>query len=141
MPRPFGLDSLKEPRLITWAVSVRDIDNRVEAARAAGYDPGPAIAMNRRRPDGYEMRWRASIRLDLPGDGVVPFLIEWDVREHPSLTAPKGAGLIDLEAEHPRPAEIEAMLEALRVELPVTESARPALIATIEGPNGTVVLT
>jgi len=33
------------------------------------------------------------------------------------------------------------MLQALGVELTVTESARAALIATIEGPYGTVVLT
>ena len=97
--------------------------------------------MTRRRPDGFEMRWRASIRLDLPGDGLVPFLIEWDVEEHPSDAAPRGAGLIDLEAEHPRPAEVEAMLEAIGAAVQVTESARPALIATIEGPNGTIVLT
>ena len=141
MPRPFGLDSLREPRLVTWAVRVHDIDHCVEAARNAGYDPGPPIAMTRRRPDGYEMRWRASIHLDLPGDGLVPFLIEWEVDEHPSKAAPRGAGLVDLEAEHPRPAEIEAMLEAIGAGLPVTESARPALIATIEGPNGTIVLT
>ena len=52
-----------------------------------------------------------------------------------------GARLADLEAEHPRPEVVGVMLQALGVELTVTESARPALIATIEGPNGTVVLT
>jgi hypothetical protein len=140
-PRPFGLDSLREPRLVTWAVRVSGIEHRAEIARSAGYDPGGVVEMTRRTPAGHELRWRLTLRLDLPGDGVVPFLIEWDADEHPSETAPGGAGLIDLEAEHPRPGHVAAMLEAIRVELPLTESARPALIATIEGPAGTVVLT
>jgi hypothetical protein len=141
MPRPFGLDRQREPRLVTWAARVPDIEHRAEQARAAGYDPGVVLEMSRRLPNGDELRWELSANLELPGDGVVPFLIQWEPGHHPSESAPTGARLADLEAEHPRPDVVGVMLQALGVELTVTESARPALIATIEGPNGTVVLT
>jgi hypothetical protein len=49
--------------------------------------------------------------------------------------------LTDLTAEHPRPNEVSRMTSAVDVYLPLVEAARPALIATIEGPHGTVVLT
>ncbi|MEX0684058.1 MAG: VOC family protein [Dehalococcoidia bacterium] len=145
-PRPFGLDDLHEPGLVAWAMAVRDIEARVAAARDAGYDTGAVAAMSRRLPDGGELRWRLTFRAEpdgrsRPGDGLVPFLIEWESEPHPSATAPGGCGLVDLEAEHPRPAEVEGMLAALGVEMVVGDAARPALIATIEGVRGTVVLS
>jgi hypothetical protein len=140
-PRPFGLDRLREPRLVTWAVRVPDIEKRVDEARKAGYDPGAVLPMSRKLPDGSELRWRLAVHPEPVADGIVPFPIQWEPGRHPSETAPSGAHLADLQAEHPRPDHVNPMLEAIGAELTVTQSARPALIATIEGPNGTVVLT
>lgn len=140
-PRPFGVDDLTEPRLAAWAVVVSDIEGHAEAARAAGYDPGPVTPMMRALPDGHELRWKLTLRRDAPGDGLIPFLIEWETEPHPSTTAPTGCLLRDLTAEHPHPEEIARMLSAMDIDLPVAEAGRPAFIATIEGPSGTVVLT
>ncbi len=141
-PRSFGLDELREPGLAAWALAVTDIESRAAAARDAGYDPGPVIPMTRAFPDGGELSWRLTLRRPPAGDGLVPFLIQWDPGgPHPSASAPGGCTLTDLSAEHPRPAEIEPMLSALGVAVPLAEAPRPALIATIEGPAGTVVLT
>jgi hypothetical protein len=140
-PRPFGLDRVTEPRLAGWAVAVSGITSIVESARQAGYDPGTVIDMSRKPDDAGELRWKLSLRLDQPGDGLVPLLIEWETETHPSATAPAGCILRDLAAEHPHPEQVTAMLRALAVDLPVSEAGRPALIATIEGPAGTVVLT
>jgi hypothetical protein len=140
-PRPFGLDRLREARLVTWAVRVPDIEKRIEQSRKAGHDPGAVLSMSRKLPDGSELRWRLAVNPEPAGGGIVPFLIQWEPGKHPSETAPGGAHLVDLEAEHPRPGSVTPMLEAIGAELTVTESARPALIATIEGPKGTVVLT
>lgn len=140
-PRPFGIDTLREPRLVTWAVRVPDIESRVEQARSAGYDPGNVVSMSRALPDGGELCWRLTLPHARAGDGLVPFLIEWEPGPHPSQTAPAGALLADLQGEHPRPEAVFPLLDALGVELQVTESARPGLIATIEGPNGTVLLS
>src|ERR1700675_1731706 len=61
MPRPFGLDALTTPRLVTWAVKAPDIDARVAAARAAAYDPGVVRSMSRNRPDGIRLAWRLTL--------------------------------------------------------------------------------
>jgi hypothetical protein len=141
-PRPFGLDRLHEPRLVSWAARVADIEKRVAAARAAGYYPGAVVAMSRKLPAGGELRWRLAVHAEPVAGGVVPFLIQWDAgAQHPSETAPSGARLVDLQAEHPQPDDVNRMLEALAIDVTVTEAARPALIATIEGPHGTVLLT
>lgn len=141
MPRAFGLDTLREPRLVTWAARTRHIDQQAADSRLEGYDPGPVAPMSRTLPDGSVLHWRLTQPPDRQGDGVVPFLIEWGPGPHPSETAPHGCRLVSLAAEHPHPAEIDRMLAALGVGLTVTEAGRPALIATIECPRGTVVLT
>ena len=51
-PRPFGIDDLVAPRVVSWAVRVSDIAAVVAASRRAGYDPGDPIAMSRRTRDG-----------------------------------------------------------------------------------------
>lgn len=141
-PRPFGLDRLREARLVTWAVRVGDIETRAASAKATGYDPGPVVAMSRRLPGAGELRWRLTLPTERAGDGLVPFLIEWEPGpQHPSQTSPQGAYLAELEGEHPQADAVQAMLDAIGVRLSVTESARPALIATIEGPRGTVLLS
>jgi hypothetical protein len=140
-PLPFGLAELHEPGLVAWALAVTDIESRAEAARAAGYDPGPVIAMTRALPEGGELRWRLCLRRPVAGDGLVPFLIQWEPGSHPSASSPGGCTLTDLTAEHPRPDDVSHMTSAVGVELPLVEAARPALIATIEGPQGIVVLT
>lgn len=140
-PLPFGLGELHEPGLAAWALAVTGIESRVESARDAGYDPGTVVPLTRALPEGGELSWRLTIRRPAAGDGLVPFLIQWNPGPHPSVSSPGGCTLTDLTAEHPRPEEIESMLSALGVVLPLAEAPRPALIATIEGPHGTVVLT
>jgi hypothetical protein len=95
-PRLFGIDDLAEPRLVTWAARVSDLDEAVRRARAAGYDPGPIIAMSRESADDAPLRWR----LTLPpasGElgGLVPFLIDWADMPHPSQAGgPRHAALV-----------------------------------------------
>jgi len=138
---PFGLETLREPRLVTWAVAVDDIEQRVEAARAAGYDPGEMIAGGRDLPDGSHLGWQLVVRQEPAGDGIVPFLIRWLSEPHPSATAPNGCRFVSLQAEHPEPDTIIPMLQALGVELRVSEGETPRLIATLETPNGTLELS
>ncbi len=140
-PLPFGLAELHEPGLVAWALAVTEIESRAESARAADYDPGPVIAMTRALPEGGELSWRLCLRRPAAGDGLVPFLIQWEPGPHPSASSPGGCTLTDLTAEHTRPDDISRMMSAVGVDLPLAEAARPALIATIDCPRGTVVLT
>ena len=140
-PRAFGLDSPREQRLITWAARVDDIETASATARSRGYDPGPVTTGSRALPGCRELKWKLAVKRVLPGNGIVPFLIEWGLAQHPSLIAPGGCTLLDLEAEHPHPDAVQPMLDALGVDLQVSEGGRPALLATIQCPRGTVVLS
>lgn len=139
-PVPFALDRLTLPRLVGWASRTDDLEARVAAARARGFDPGDVRDMNRRRPDGGLLEWRLTSHVPDPARLVVPFLIDWGSAQHPSDTAPSGVELIELAAEHPDPPAVRAELEALGVTLPVTEGPEPALVATLDTPRGRVVL-
>jgi hypothetical protein len=138
---PFGLATLREPRLVTWAVAVDDLEQRLEAARAAGYDPGAMIAGGRDLPDGSHLGWQLVVRQEPARDGIVPFLIRWLSEPHPSATAPKGCRFVSLQAEHPEPDTVTPMLQALGVKLRVSQGDSSRLIATLETPNGTVELS
>jgi hypothetical protein len=135
-PRPFGLDRLMAPRLVTWAVKAPDLDARVGRARAAGYDPGPVQAMGRDRPDGVRLDWRLVRAAEPPGDGLVPFLIDWGATPHPAATAASGCTLVSLRGEHPAPETILPLLAAIGVALPISRGSAPALIATLDTPRG-----
>lgn len=139
-PLPFGLDSLTTPRLVTWAVSVDDIEGRARAAKERGYDPGPVISGSRQLPDGSSLTWRLAVRPQPSGDGLVPFIIQWLSEPHPSAAAPAGCRFATLRGEHPDPASIEAVLDALAVEMEVVSGSAPRLIAAIDSPHGRVEL-
>jgi hypothetical protein len=140
-PLPFGLATVSEPRLVAWAVAVEDIDSRVEAAKKDGYDPGPVIDGSRELPDGSSLTWRLAIRPQPAADGLVPFLIQWLSEPHPSSTSPGGCQFVALRAEHPDPASVEVILNALDVKLEVTQGQAPRLISKLDTPNGIIELS
>ena len=66
------------PRLVHWVARCSDLDRGLAALRAAGHDPGEAIAAERMTPHGL-LRWRISLRADgrRLAAAAVPLLIEW----------------------------------------------------------------
>ncbi|MFF4286728.1 VOC family protein [Streptomyces sp. NPDC001633] len=136
-PRWFGIDALTGPRLVTWAVRVTGIAARVAAARARGHDPGEAVAMSRRTPDGGRLAWQ----LTPPGAGgaLAPFLLDWGSTPHPSAGLPV-VPLVALRAVHPDPAAVRAEWAALGVRWPGDLIAGPdvQLTAVVEGRYGRV---
>ncbi|GAA0940862.1 VOC family protein [Pseudonocardia zijingensis] len=139
-PRPFGIDGLRAPRLVAWAVRVADIDAAVAAARSHGVDPGAARDMARLRGDGVRLEWRLT-----PPPGtvpeVVPFLIAWGATEHPSRSAARGARLEEFTAAHPDPAGTRRRLAAVGApDVTVAPGPAPALRALVATPTGTVEL-
>ena len=86
------------------------------------------------------LRWTLTDPIMAPGDGIVPFLIDWGSSAHPAASAPQGATLVDLRGEHPDPAPIREALNALELDLVVTRSSTAALIATLSTPKGTIEL-
>ena len=139
-PRPFGIDDLTAPRIITWALATKDIDALVHDARDAGYDPGEPATMSRRTVDGELLEWRLTApRFDY-GDGLVPFLIDWGDTRHPTSRPLPQAPLLDFSGRHPDPAAVRPALIALRAELHLEIGELVALTALVEGSAGPVTL-
>jgi hypothetical protein len=139
-PRWFGIDSLREPRLVTFAAATVNIDELAERASLAGVGLGAVGQGHRTRADGVELVWRFTDPASVVGDGVVPFLIDWGTSPHPAATAPDGGALVSLRAEHPDPASVERCLSVLDVEMEVVNGRAPALVATIRTRHGDVEL-
>ncbi len=51
-PRPFGLDTLKAPRLVTWAVRADNLNRVIKVADGRQVDLGEVREGRRQRPDG-----------------------------------------------------------------------------------------
>ena len=142
-PRWFALDRLQasdRPRLIHWVARSDDI---LRDAAGSAEPLGEILPMER-----GDYRWRISVPVDghLPGDGLVPALIQWDVPLHPASRLPdRGCRLMKLEGFHPQPARIRTALAALglasRLDVhPCAAGEAPQLVAYIRTPGGLVEL-
>jgi hypothetical protein len=144
-PRWFDLDrdsrlDSDRPRLIHWAARSEDI---VADAASCLFDPGDILPMER-----GDYRWRITVPADghLPGDGLLPTLIQWDVPFHPSQRLPEsGCRLMKLEAFHPDPAPLRDALSSLglasRLDVHPGAADEPAqLVAYLKTPRGLVEL-
>lgn len=139
-PRTFGVDDLSEPRLVTWAAKGTDLARLVSDAANHGIKLGNVAPGSRRRPDGLLLTWQYSNPAVVVEDGIVPFFIDWGKTPHPAASAAQGATLADLRAEHPEPERVQKALSNLGLDLPVRKGPKPALVATIHGPRGSVEL-
>jgi Glyoxalase-like domain len=139
-PRRFGIDDLKAPRIVRWVVKSNELPAVAERAAKSGVTLGPIASGSRRRPDGVVLDWRYTDPAVVVADGLVPFFIDWGASSHPALTAAKGATLTALRAEHPDAARVQKMLDALGLDLKVSQASAPAIVATIDTPRGRVEL-
>jgi hypothetical protein len=139
-PRPFGIDDLKEPRLVTWAAKGKELEQLASDAGRRGVKLGEVISGSRQRADGVVLSWRYTDPRAIVAGGVVPFFIDWGKTPHPAGTATQGASLIGLRAEHPDSEEVQKALSQLGLALRVQPGPRAAIIATISSPRGLVEL-
>ena len=139
-PRTFGIDSLTQPRLVTWAAKESDLERLVRDAKVHGVALGPVGAGSRRTPDGTLLAWKYTSPREVVADGIVPFFIDWGSTPHPARTAAAGATLVSLHAEHPQHERVQTLLRDLGLALRVTAGPAPALVATVQSPRGRVEL-
>ncbi|KOX02988.1 VOC family protein [Streptomyces sp. NRRL B-3648] len=137
-PRPFGVDRLAGPSVVTWAISPPDLDAVVAAARARGHDPGPVRPMSRRTPDGTLLRWRLTDAGPGEAPGLLPFLIDWGDSPHPAASGLPVTPLLAMSASTPAPQAVRGPLAALGTSLTLT-TGPVALSFTVDTPNGPVV--
>src|SRR6266508_2153747 len=139
-PRPFGIDGLKESRLVAWAPKGDDLQRLRDEAAGKGARLGEVMSGSRRRTDGVLLSWRYTDPQTVLADGLVPFFIDWGQSPHPARTAAPGASLIALRAEHPDAQRVQRLLRELGLDLSVQPGAAPALVAIIDSPRGRVEL-
>jgi catechol 2,3-dioxygenase-like lactoylglutathione lyase family enzyme len=137
--RPFGLDRLSRPRLVTWAANAKQLEDLAEKAKAFGIELGQVLRGSRVRSDGVVLQWKMTDLLQPRHDGIVPFFIDWGDAWHPAATSVQSGELLHLRAVHPHPEVVGAALRALGLELPLETGPVPALSATIRTLEGAVV--
>jgi Glyoxalase-like domain len=138
-PRWFALDELStdsEPRLAAWVARTDDI----HATQAALMEYlGEIEPMTR-----GSLQWLITVPANgcLPLGGAAPALIEWQSPIHPASTMlDMGCSLQKLEAFHPDPGRVSALLHSLGLQdsvqvSPLATRQGPYLIAHILTPNG-----
>lgn len=120
-PRPFGIDELTGPRVVTWAIRPDDLDATVAGARRAGYDPGDIEPMSRSTPDAGLLEWRLAPAASAHPSGLVPFLIDWGSSAHPTSTGLPTVPVVALAGQTPEPAQIRPLLAAVGTTLDLAE--------------------
>lgn len=135
----FGLESLGEPRLTTWAMRTDEIAETASSALSVGV--GPVEAGYRQQSDGTILTWRLTDPYAMPLGGAVPFLISWGDTLHPAGSAPPGGELADLRVEHPDADAVRDAFSVLGLKLAVQQGAEFRLVATIQTERGTVELS
>ncbi|MGE5099544.1 MAG: VOC family protein [Deltaproteobacteria bacterium] len=139
-PRWFGIDDLETSKLVTWAAKTEDIDRVHRDAAANGIPIGEVRAGSRKRADGAPLSWRLTEPVSDAANGIIPFFIDWGRSPHPSESAPRGAALVALSAEHPEDQRVHRALQILGLELSVTRAPHGRLIAIVDGRHGRVGL-
>jgi Glyoxalase-like domain len=137
---PRHVASLKNPALVGWAAHRGDLNGFASALQSAGVEclgPKPG---SRARPNGTTLTWK-SLTLKDDSNGILPFFIEWGANSlHPSVDAPAGCRLTDLSITTPNPAELQALLAKLQLDVQIRKSHELRLAATIVGPKGSMTL-
>lgn len=146
-PRWFGLDSdamrdrlAAGPQLIHWVARTDAID---ALAPAVGLAAEEILPMAR-----GDYRWRIGVPADghLPGGGLLPTLIQWDVPCHPAERLPdSGCALMKLEAFAPHADAVRGGLAALGLERsldvqPAAPGEAGEFVAYLKCPRGLVEL-
>lgn len=133
--------ALPAPKLLTFALTCRDLEAVAAAARGAGVTVEPPVAMSRATPDGVRLEWRVMRLSDPRWPGGLPFFIDWGRSPHPATTTPGGVRLAEFAALDPDPVPLRDVYRAIGCDAPVHGSARQGLLARLKTPNGLVTLT
>ena len=135
----FGVDRLTAPKLITWAVRINNLEAFVKEI-LPNANVGAVKSGSRNTPEGTTLSWRLTEPQLVQGVGLIPFLIEWNSRQHPADSAITGPRLVQLRIEHPEPELIRKQLNSLRFEVAIEQGSNPALVGIFEGANDLIEL-
>jgi hypothetical protein len=139
-PRWFGIDTMTNPRLTTWAANAANLDEVISQAARNGLRLGAITAGQRVRSDGVVLSWKFTDPITTVADGLVPFFIDWGRSPHPAESAPRGVQLISMRGEHPQPHRVIEALTSVDIPLRADYGPEPSLIAVLKTSKGLVEL-
>ena len=123
--------ALEGEGLYHWAVGGIAIADLKARAEAAGLAHGIA-AGGRAKPDGTKLAWTF---FGVRGHGfgaLIPFFIDWHDTPHPARAAPRGGSLVEFTVMSPQAARLQAIYDALGIDVSVREGPEPGFAATIQ---------
>ena len=133
--------TMKEPRLIAWAVHTSNLDDLAQKATVAGFPIDGPHDGARSRPDGKLLSWKL-FHLRYDQDGMLPFFIEWGPGSiHPAADAPRGCSLESFRLESPDAPDLARACQSLALEVAVEKGKKLLMRARIAAPRGEVELT
>jgi len=133
--------TLREPRLISWALHTPDLAALAQAAVAAGFPIDGPHDGARSRPDGKILSWKLFHLHDDRG-GLLPFFIEWGRDSvHPAADAPPGCHIETFELQSPEAQALTSVCQTLAIDVRVEPAEKPLMLARIASPRGEVELT
>jgi len=135
-PRPFKLDELVAPRLVTWVARSADIQNVISTARLDGVDLGELLERSRLKRDGSVLKWTMTDLTKPRECGVIPCFINWGDSAHSSESSPGGCKLPTMTLSHPDAGRIRQILGRLEIDAPVDTGPEASLEAIVETPQG-----
>jgi len=134
-------------RMLTWVVRYPSLKTAYEQAKAhrTQYELKPIEHHQRFNTKGELLKWSLSINHfghELPGDGLIPFLVEWSTQElHPAKTSPKGCSVLDFRLIHPNPERIIPIFNQLGIRtLQIQPGDSPSLALILNTPKGEIEL-
>ena len=140
-PRPFGIDDLSEPKLVTWASPSSDLDGVLARAQGAGVDLGKAFDMSRRKPDGELLEWRLTMRSWTRSVEPIPFFIDWGRTPSPARTLKAGVHLSAFYVFHPEDDLLKKAYAGLGFPLKAEKHSDAKLEISVETSTGLVTLS
>jgi len=127
---------------VLWSWAARtdaSIDETRSWLRAEGVETAAPELGTRVRPGGDRLTWTL---VDPIGHGfgvAMPFVIRWDEGTPPwRLVVDPSCEIRDFRVRHPEAAELGALFERLRLEVPVERADAPGLFAELAGPAGSM---
>jgi len=133
------LQSLREPKLIGWAVRTSKLDAVAYSAGKLGVGIGGPQLGSRARPAGGMLRWTL-LRCLSDRTGLLPIFIDWGNSIHPARDAPAGCELESFGLQTPDAPELRHIFQVLSVDVELTSAEEPRMYARIKGPKGRVDL-
>jgi hypothetical protein len=139
--RIFGIDTIKQGKLVHWCVRRDGLTNFVQQVKSLGIELSDAIPMSRVTTQGNRLDWELAFPTSFDEACALPFFIDWGSSTHPASECPGGAELRRFEIRHPHAETINDALKLLSIEACAVEDTRFELTALINCPRGEVKLS